>query len=120
MAGDFRFVDFGDAEKFGTSHVSIGTGTVGDILFGTLHLTNVAAATDVRVKAWVAANSWASGEPTGASLIYALTDGDGLVLSKDGGLAQIPNVVVNGNQKVVVWCDTASGADAKLAGVAET
>lgn len=61
----------------------------------------------VKVRAYVADNSWSSGVPTAGTLVSTICVD--LILDP-GQIVRIPRVLLAA-EKLVVYCDTASGAD---------
>lgn len=107
---------FGATNALGTTYTSLGTvpaSTTWNVLLNaTNRLTSV-----VKLRAYIADTSWASGEPTGSTLIAAIAYDYPL---GPGDVIQISGVVLAATNKLIVWADTGSALDVIASGVAIT
>lgn len=107
---------FGATSALGTTYTNLATiagGTTGNIL---LAITNRTTST-AKLRAYIAASSWSSGEPTGADLVAAVAY-DLPVAA--GDVVQISGFIMNTGEKLIVRSDTASSLDVIASGVAIT
>jgi hypothetical protein len=81
-----------------------------------LHIANRLAST-VKLRAYIADTTWASGEPTGSTLVAAIA----YDLAIDANeVLQITGIVLTATDELVVYADTASSLDIIASGVAIT
>lgn len=78
-----------------------------------IHLTNVTGAA-IKVRVFLADNSWTTGEPTGASLKARIAYDKSIAANE---LLQISGVIMLATEKLVVYSDTASSLDVIASGV---
>lgn len=104
---------FGEAKAVGTTYTNVFTVTSSHTYNTLIHIANLTAG-DVKVRAYIATNSWSSGEPTGstlkATIMYDAT------LAANEFIDQTGLIFLTG-EKFVVYCDTASGVDVSAHGV---
>lgn len=105
---------FGATSSLGSTYTNLATiaaSTTANIL---LNVTNRTAVT-ANFRAYVADNSWSSGEPTGGTLKAAIAYDMPIAA---GDVVQISGIVMNTGEKLIVYSGTASSLDVIASGVA--
>lgn len=82
-----------------------------------IHVANLTAGT-VKVRLYIADTTWSTGAPSGSTLIETLAFDETIVAGAPP--LQISGVIANTGDKIVAYCDTASGVDVGVHGVAIT
>ena len=71
--------------------------------------------TVVKIRAFIADNSWSSAEPSGSTKVVAIAyDTD---VGSEGGIFFESGIVMLAGQKLVVWSDTTNGLDVIACGM---
>lgn len=101
----------------GVTYTQVGADIAASTTFNLhLHMANITTGT-IKVRAYVADGTWASGEPTGATLEATICKD--LPISP-GGIVQISGIVMATTNCLVVRSDTASSLDVIASGVSVT
>lgn len=107
---------FGATSALGTTYTSLGTVPASTVWNVHLNVTNRLTST-VKLRAYIADTSWASGEPTGATLVAAIAYDTPI---SPGAVFQVTGIVLEATNKLVVYADTGSALDVIASGVAIT
>lgn len=97
----------GEATGLGTTYTSLGTVPASTTWNVLLNVTNRLTAS-VKLRAFVADNSWSTGEPTGGTLKFAMAYDMSIGA---GETVQISGNVMKTTEKLVVRSDTAAALD---------
>src|SRR5690348_17090034 len=104
----------GAAKAVGTTYVIVGSAVAASTTLNLLlHVANLLTSS-VKLRAFIAAGSWSSGEPTGSDLVATLAY-DTPVAGND--VFQITGPILTTGQKLVVRADTAAALDVSAHGV---
>lgn len=104
---------FGDQTALGTTYTSMFTVTTSHTYNLHINITN-RTGSSVNFRAYIADNSWSSGEPTGGTLKSAIAYDLPIAA---GDVVQISGIVLLSGEKLVVRSGTASALDISANGV---
>lgn len=112
----FALKELGNAKAVGTTYTSSGQGTGGNSFQGAVHIANLLTSI-IEVRAYIADATWVSGEPAAGALVATLAKD---IEVPANGIIRLGPFQIEGDNELVVRCDTASGMDVHAFGVEES
>ncbi len=112
----FSFKELGNVIELGSAYTSCGAGTSGRSWQGALHVANLTGA-EVLLKAFIADVSWATGEPTGGTLVAALAQD---IPVPANGVLRLGPFQIESDNELVLFAGTATSLDCHAFGTEET